>query len=358
MTPERLRQIEELYHSARKREPSKRIAFLAGACKDDEDLRREVESLLDSEPAGSCFLEEPVMRQAAGILSSQQSRSQLRFVSGTELGRYVIEARLGAGGMGEVYRAKDTRLQRTVALKVLLPGLADTPAQRQRLEREAKVISSLNHPHICTLYDISRQDEIDYLVMEFLEGDTLTERLKRGALPLSTVLEFAIQIASALAAANAAGIVHRDLKPGNIMLTKSGAKLLDFGLAKVRAPETVDEAATTSPPTAITTAGTVVGTLQYMSPEQIQGQEADARSDVFAFGATLYEMLTGKRAFEGKSQFSIANAIMEHEPEPLGTLQPLAPAGLERAVKKCLTKLKFSCQRTKNPPKAGYSQIF
>ncbi len=338
MTPERLGQIEELYHSAREREPGQRKAFLAGACNGDEDLRREVESLLAADPSSTCFLDEPVMRQAAGILDSQQSRSEYRFAPGLELGPYVIEARLGAGGMGEVYRAKDKRLHRTVALKVLPQRLAHTPGLRQRLEREAKAISSLNHPGICTLYDIGREGEVDYLVMEFLEGDTLAQRLKRGALPLSEVLELAVQIASALAAAHAAGIVHRDLKPGNIMLTKSGAKLLDFGLAKVRAAEAVAGAAMSSPAEPITTAGTVVGTVQYMSPEQIQGHEADARSDLFAFGATLYEMLTGKRAFAGKSQLAVVNAILEKDPEPLRDLQPLTPPALERVVKRCLAK--------------------
>jgi len=191
VTPDRLRQIQELYHSAREREPGQRTAFLTGACKDDEDLLREVESLLAADPTDACFLDEPVMRQAAEILASQQSRSQHQFVPGLELGPYVIEAHLGAGGMGEVYRAKDKRLHRTVALKVLPQRLAHTPGLRQRLEREAKAISSLNHPHICTLYDIGREGEVDYLVMEFLEGDTLAQQLKRGALPLSEVLELA-----------------------------------------------------------------------------------------------------------------------------------------------------------------------
>ena len=294
MTPERLSQIEELYHAVRECEPGERTAFLAGACNGDEDLRREVESLLAANLSGACFLDEPVMRQAAGIFASQPSRNEQRLAPGLELGPYVIETHLGAGGMGEVYRAKDKRLHRTVALKVLPRQSADTPGLRQRLEREAKVISSLNHPHICTLFDIGRQADVDYLVMEFLEGDTLARRLEKGALPLPELLELAVQIASALAAAHAAGIVHRDLKPGNIMLTKSGAKLLDFGLAKARAAE---PAAGSAAP--ITTPGMLVGTVQYMSPEQIQGHEADTRSDLFAFGATLYEMLTGKRAFAG-----------------------------------------------------------
>jgi Tol biopolymer transport system component len=338
VTPERLSQIEELYYSARGCEPGQRAAFLATACDGDEELRREVESLLDANPSGTCFLDEPVMRQAAGMFVSEQNQSEQRFALGLELGPYLIEARLGAGGMGEVYRAKDKRLHRTVALKVLPRRLADSPGLRQRLEREAKAISSLNHPHICTLYDIGRAGKVDYLVMEFLEGDTLAQRLKRGALPLSEVLELAIQIASALAAAHAAGIVHRDLKPGNIMLTKSGAKLLDFGLAKVRAAETVAGAATGSLAEPITASGTVVGTVQYMSPEQIHGREADARSDLFAFGATLYEMLTGSRAFVGDSQLAVVHAILEKYPEPLTELQPLTPPALERVVIRCLTK--------------------
>src|SRR5450631_263745 len=327
-----------MYHLAREREPGERTDFLAGACKDDEDLRREVESLLAANRSGGCFLDQPVMLKAAGILASQQSGSEYRLATGLELGPYVIEARLGSGGMGEVYRARDKRLHRTVALKVLPQRLADTPGFRQRLEREAKAISSLNHPQICTLYDLGREGDVDYLVMEFLEGDTLAHRLKRGALPLAEALELAIQIASALAAAHAAGIVHRDLKPGNIMLTKSGAKLLDFGLAKVRTAEGVMQATMSNPAEPITTAGTVVGTLQYMSPEQIQGHEADARSDLFAFGATLYEMLTGKRAFAGESQLAVVNAILEKDPVTVSDLQPLTPPALERLVRRCLAK--------------------
>ena len=221
MTPERLSQIEELYHAVREREPEEHSAFLAGACNGDEELRHEVESLLAANLPGGCFLDEPVMRQAAGIFASQLSRNEQRLAPGLELGPYVIETHLGAGGMGEVYRAKDKRLHRTVALKVLPRQSADTPGLRQRLEREAKVISSLNHPHICTLFDIGRQADVDYLVMEFLEGDTLARRLEKGALPLPELLEFAVQIASALAAAHAAGIVHRDLKPGNHLRNNS-----------------------------------------------------------------------------------------------------------------------------------------
>ena len=338
VTPERLCQIEELYHSARERPRDERTAFLREACRDDEDLRREVESLLAGNPSGACFLDEPAMHHAAGSSASEHGGSEPRLSPGLELGPYVIEAHLGAGGMGEVYRARDKRLQRTVALKVLPQRLAKTPGLRQRLEREAKVISSLNHPHICTLFDIGREGEIDYLVMEFLEGDTLARRLERGPLPLSELLQLAIQIADGLAAAHTAGVVHRDLKPGNIMLTKSGAKLLDFGLAKARAGVHAMGQPTVDPTAPITVAGMLLGTVQYMSPEQIQGREADVRSDLFAFGATLYEMLTGSVAFPGESQLVVANAILEKEPEPITVRQPLTPPALERLVRSCLAK--------------------
>jgi hypothetical protein len=256
-------------------------------------------------------------------------------------------APLGAGGMGVVYRARDTRLDRTVAVKVLPEHVAAEPDLRQRLEREARAISSLNHPHICTLHDVGREGEIDYLVMEYLEGESLASRLTRGPLPLQQALQIATQMADALATAHKAGIVHRDLKPGNIMLTKSGAarlgspqaKLLDFGLAK--RPATPGSVALTEAPTVtspLTGAGTIVGTIQYMAPEQLEGQEADARSDIFAFGAVLYEMLTGRKAFEGKSQASLIAAIMQATPPPVATLQPLTPPALENLVTACLAK--------------------
>ncbi|PYU28103.1 MAG: hypothetical protein DMG32_03690 [Acidobacteria bacterium] len=242
--------------------------------------------------------------------------------------------------MGEVYRARDTRLDRVVAIKVLPSHLADKPELRERFEREARTIASLNHPHICTLYDIGQQGGIDYLVMEHLEGETLAERLKKGPLPLDQVLQYAIEIADALDKAHRKGITHRDLKPGNIMLTKSGTKLLDFGLAKLR-----QEAAPATPlsqlPTAkeaITAQGTILGTLQYMAPEQLEGKEADARTDIFAFGVVMYEMATGKKAFEGKSQASLIAKILETDPPPISSLQPMTPPQLDRVVKTCLAK--------------------
>jgi eukaryotic-like serine/threonine-protein kinase len=260
--------------------------------------------------------------------------------SGTMLGPYEIQAPAGAGGMGEVYKARDTRLDRTVAIKVLPSELGDDPELRQRLEREARSISKLSHPHICTLYDIGYQDGTYFLVMEYLEGETLDHRLQKGPLPLKQALECGFQIADALEKAHRTGILHRDLKPGNVMLTASGAKLLDFGLAKTTASlatgATLTAATKESP---LTERGTVVGTFQYMSPEQVEGKEADARSDIFSFGAVLYEMLTGKKAFEGKNQLSVASAILEKEPGPISAVKPMTPPALDHAVRKSLSKL-------------------
>ena len=263
--------------------------------------------------------------------------------AGTKLGPYEIVAPLGAGGMGEVYRAKDTRLGRDVAVKVLLQHLSSSPDLKQRFDREARAISSLQHSNICSLFDIGSHDGFEYLVMEYLEGETLSKRLERGPLPLKELLRIGGEIADALDKAHAQGIVHRDLKPGNVMLTKSGAKLLDFGLAKPLAMASgmtapAFSATMSSPVSPITQQGTIVGTVQYMSPEQIEGKEADSRSDIFAFGCVLYEMSTGKRAFDGKSNLSVASAILEKDPEPMSTIQPLTPPGLEQLVRHCLEK--------------------
>src|SRR5215831_9715215 len=258
--------------------------------------------------------------------------------AGTKLGPYEIVGPLGAGGMGEVYRARDTRLNRSVAIKILAVQFSSDPVHKQRFEREAKTISALNHPHICMLYDIGHQNGIDYLVMEYVEGETLAKRLEKGPLPLEQVLKYGAHIADALDKAHRAGIVHRDLKPGNIMLTATGAKLLDFGLAKPAAP-LVSEATLTAVATSpVTQKGTIVGTFQYMSPEQIEGKEVDGRSDIFSLGAVLYEIVTGKRAFEGKGQLSVVSAILEKEPEPITAIKPMTPAALDHAIKKCLAK--------------------
>jgi Tol biopolymer transport system component/predicted Ser/Thr protein kinase len=265
----------------------------------------------------------------------------MAILPGRRLGPYEILSSIGAGGMGEVYKARDTRLDRIVAIKVLPAHLADRAELRERFDREAKTIASLNHPHICTLYDTGHQEGIDYLVMEYLEGETLAQRLQKGALPIQQVLQYAIEISDALDKAHRKGVTHRDLKPGNIMLTKAGTKLLDFGLAKLKqevAPANVplSELPTANDP--LTAQGTIVGTLQYMAPEQLEGKEVDARTDIFAFGVAVYEMATGKRAFEGKSQASLMVAILEREPPAMSSLQPMTPPALDRVVKKCLAK--------------------
>jgi serine/threonine protein kinase len=266
----------------------------------------------------------------------------MALTSGTKLGPYEVVSPLGAGGMGEVYRGRDTRLDRTVAIKILPEHLSSNPEAKRRFEREARAISSLNHPNICTLYDVGHQDGIDYLVMEYLEGETLADRLVKGPLPPEQVLKYGIEICEGLEKAHRGGVTHRDLKPGNIMLTKGGAKLLDFGLAK---PSSQSGAAAsgltlTSPVASrpLTQEGMVVGTFQYMSPEQIEGKEADARSDIFALGAVLYEMATGKRAFEGKSTTSVIAAILERNPPPISALRPMFPRAPDNVVKTCLEK--------------------
>jgi serine/threonine protein kinase len=279
----------------------------------------------------------------------------MALTSGTKLGPYEIVAPIAAGGMGEVYRARDTRLDRNVAIKILPSHLSDSSDAKQRFEREARTISSLNHPHICVLHDVGTQDGNSYLVMEYVQGESLEMRLQKGPLPLKQVLEYGVQICDALEKAHRAGIVHRDLKPGNIMLTVSGAKLLDFGLAKpvtallgtealsrkgnlTPSTPTVNLSMLSATPAAVTQQGTIVGTFQYMAPEVLQGQEADARSDIFSFGAVLYEMVTAKRAFEGKSQLSVIGAILEKDPEPVTTLQPAMPVGVDYAIRGCLEK--------------------
>ncbi|HTY43312.1 MAG TPA: protein kinase [Thermoanaerobaculia bacterium] len=263
----------------------------------------------------------------------------MTLAAGTRLGPYEVVSPLGAGGMGEVYRAKDTRLGRMVAVKVLPQHLSASAEVRQRFEREAKTVSQLSHPHICALYDVGREGDVDYLVMELLEGETLSERLVRGSLPLEQTLRFGQEIADALDKAHRQGIVHRDLKPANVMLTKSGVKLLDFGLAKAMAPEAAKGSLTSLPTQqGLTQEGTILGTFQYMAPEQLEGKEADARTDVFAFGAVLYEMATGKKAFSASSQASLITAIMSSDPPPISSAIPMSPPALDHVVKACLAK--------------------
>ena len=274
--------------------------------------------------------------------ASVQKGGSMELSAGTRLGPYEILAPLGAGGMGEVYRARDTRLDRTVAIKVLPAETAADPKLKARFEREARVISALAHPNICTLHDVGEQDGRTFLVMEHLVGETLAARLKKGPLPLEQALEVATQIADALAAAHKQGVVHRDLKPGNVMLTKTGAQLLDFGLARLTAHgeqpavESLTSAPTKQAP--LTAQGSILGTLPYMAPEQVEGKPADARTDLWALGTVVYEMVTGRRAFEASSPTSLVGAILEREPAAMAERQPLTPPSLERLVRRCLSK--------------------
>jgi Tol biopolymer transport system component len=263
----------------------------------------------------------------------------MNLTTGQKLGAYEIVGPLGAGGMGEVYRARDTRLERSVAIKILPADVAGKEDRRARFDREARAVAGLNHPHICALYDIGSEAGVDYIVMELLDGESLAKRLERGPLTIQETLRYGIEIAEALSAAHRSGVVHRDLKPGNIVLTKTGAKLLDFGLASVESHGLSEQDATTT--MAITAEGSIVGTWQYMAPEQLEGKKADARSDVFAFGAVLYEMATGRQAFKGSSAASLVGAIMSADPPPISTLRPGmgdVPPALDRAIRQCLAK--------------------
>ncbi len=328
MDPERWQRIEALYHAALACDPDARPALLAGA---DGEIRREVEKLLAQESVDG-VLDSPASEAARklGLIS---------ITPGTQLGPYRIEARAGAGGVGEVFRATDTRLHRTVAIKILARGEVADAAHRQRFQHEARAVSALNHPHICALYDIGSQDGIDFLVLEWLEGETLEARLRKGPLAAAQFFEYAAQVAEALDQAHQRGLIHRDLKPANIMLTKSGAKLLDFGLAKT--VHAAAGAADASTMTSLTGEGTIMGTFQYMAPEQLQGKEADARTDIFALGAVLYEMACGRKAFSGENQAALISSIMTADPPPLETAPDrlgALPPGVDRVIHTCLAK--------------------
>ncbi|MEW5981982.1 MAG: protein kinase [Acidobacteriota bacterium] len=363
MDAERWQRVDAILQAALARQVEERTAYLDATCAGDAALRREVESVLAAQAEAGEFLETPAWQPA-----------EFTFTSGTRLGPYQIESTAGAGGMGEVYKARDTRLNRIVAIKVLPPELASDPDRRRRFEHEAQAVAALKHPHICPLHDIgdavpaypdsplprrsraaARSAEsggpvhVSYLVMEHLDGQTLAARLKKGPLPVAHVLDLGAQMADALSAAHKASIVHRDLKPANVMLTKAPAgangpsglhaTLLDFGLAKLRPARTPGEADSAGgDPSSVTTPGMLLGTVPYMAPEQVAGRDTDARTDIWALGAVLYEMLTGARAFDGDTPTKVAAAILEHEPEPLATLHPQTPPGLARLITKCLAK--------------------
>jgi serine/threonine protein kinase len=338
MTPERWQQIRELLHSALQLEPAQRPAYLDRHCSSDLMLRKDVDSFVAAEEGlrGS-FLESPAFAQVA---PGGGTGPPMALASGTRLGPHEITALIGVGGMGEVYRARDTRLDRTVAIKVLPVHLSSDPLRRQRFEREARAISALQHPNICTLYDVGQQDGTNYLVMEYLEGETLASRLAKGLLPLEQTLRFGIEIVDALNAAHHRGIVHRDLKPGNIFLTAHGeCKVLDFGLAMLGVEATSSpEAPTVMRPAVLTSPGSPVGTMAYMSPEQARGEPLDQRTDIFSLGAVLYEMATGKMGFRGKTSAMVFKAILDETPPAPSRLNPALPEQLDEIVGKALEK--------------------
>jgi eukaryotic-like serine/threonine-protein kinase len=343
MTSERWKQIERLYCGALDRAPSERAQYLAEATAGDEALRAEVESLLRYHQQAADFIE-PASREQpvspiAGLIERVRGAAAPGRFAGHVFGSYEVKSLIAAGGMGEVYRAIDTRLDRVVAIKILPAHLSDDPDRRERFKREAKIVSSLNHPHICALYDVGVQDGTEYLVMEHIDGETLQDRIQRGPVPLAQAVDYLIQIADALDKAHRRGIVHRDLKPGNIMLTKSGVKLLDFGLAAQRAGGSqAGQLSKTDSEQTLTVHGVIMGTIQYMAPEQLQGQPSDARTDIFAFGAVAYEMLTGRRAFEGETQAALIGAILRDEPKAITELVPESSPPLARALTRCLAK--------------------
>jgi serine/threonine protein kinase len=325
-----------LFHTALERPAEQRLQFLREQTDDDPLVIREVESLLSAHADAGEFLDD------AGLTAVRlcDAIGTLRLPPGTRVGAFEIVEPLGAGGMGEVYRARDTRLDRAVAIKVLSTRVAADSSAHERFERQARSISRLNHPHICTLYDVGTAcvegEDVEFLVMELLEGETLAARLSQGPLPLGHAVKVALDIADALAAADAHGVVHRDLKPANIMLTKSAVKLLDFGVAHLRLEGRSGRRGRSHDADAVDDAH--FGTLPYMAPEQLRGAEADARADLFAFGAVLYEMIAGTRAFDGDSPAALRTAILETDPVPLIVRQPLTPPSLSRLVATCLAR--------------------
>ena len=341
MTLDRWSEVERIYHAARARAEGDRGAFLEDACGPDQALRREVETLLKYEPEARAFLEGADRRP--GLLRLLRLKPESPAPAARLVGRvfdsYEVQDLIATGGMSEVYRALDRRLRRLVAIKVLPEHLSGDPERRERFHREARLVSSLNHPHVCALYHVGTHDGLDYLVMEHLEGETLQRRLSRGPMTWREALEYLIQIADALESAHRQGIVHRDLKPANVMITKSGAKVLDFGLGARRAPSDGSAAERALHGSKeLTVEGRIMGTVPYMAPEQLQGKSTDQRTDIFAFGALAYEMLAGEAAFDADSAAGLIGVILKEMPESIATKAPDVPPVLARAITRCLSK--------------------
>jgi serine/threonine-protein kinase len=335
MTPERWQEIERLCNAALEREASQRGAFLAQACEGDDELRREVESLLAQEKPAERFLESVGAEVSRRVWANMRGGDGERSMIGRQLGSYQVVSLLGVGGMGEVYQARDTKLGRDVAVKVLPPGLIHDADRLARFQREARMLAALNHPNIATIHGLEQSDGVHYLVMELVPGQTLAERISKGALPVEEALKVAGQVAEALEAAHEKGVIHRDLKPANVKVTPEGrVKVLDFGLAKAFASDT--EVDLSQAPT-LSEEGRILGTPAYMSPEQARGKAVDKRTDIWAFGCVLCELLTGKRAFRGETIQDTIAAVLELEPDLQG-LPPLSPAKIRELLRRCLQK--------------------
>src|SRR5215510_4321754 len=340
MNPERYQQVGQLYHAALGFETDERASFLVGACGDDDELRREVESLLAYDEQARHFIESPPDTLAAEMVAAEQATALI----GEKISHYQVLSLLGAGGMGEIYLAQDTNLGRKVALKLLPPAFTRDQERVRRFEREARSASALNHPNILTIYEVGVVGETRFIATEFIDGQTLRERLRGGRLELSEALDIGAQIANALSAAHEAGIVHRDIKPENVMVRRDRlVKVLDFGLAKLSEQRLVEQSTVADggiedKAKVSTATGVVMGTVSYMSPEQARGQKVDRRTDIFSLGDVIYEMIAGRRPFEGATMSDVIAALLTAEPPPLGQHCPEVTTELERIMEKCLAK--------------------